>query len=141
MDLTVVLMPSSGRGRHPLQGKKAFLIGVKPYPGRELTLPSQPFGYTQTVVRLYPNAGAPFLHGCRVGADFLQSVHPKMALIISRLSPKGVGGHTCYRFLRYMYELFFVKKEYLQNHIVLIGCHIDQFRVGPPVVMIQKNTS
>ena len=29
MDLSVMLMPSSGRGKHPLQGKKALLIGVK----------------------------------------------------------------------------------------------------------------
>ena len=30
-----------------------------------------------------------------------------------------------------MYELFFVKKEYLQNHIVLIGCHIEKAPVAP----------
>ena len=78
--LTVVLMPSSGRGRHPLQGKKAFLIGVKPYPGRELILASQPFAYTQTVVRLYSNdrsailkCKSPIFAGCRVGVEWVHT--------------------------------------------------------------------
>ena len=66
--------------KHPLQGKKAFLIGVKPYPDRELTLPSQPFGYTQTTVCLYSNGRSPILKcrstifvGCRVGVEWVQT--------------------------------------------------------------------
>ena len=75
---TVVLMPSSGHGRHPLQGKKASLIGVRPYPRRELTLPSQPFGYTRITVRLYSNGRSAILKcestiftGCRVGVEWV----------------------------------------------------------------------
>ena len=71
-----------GVRRHPLRGNKAFLIGVKPYPGRGLTLPSQPFGYTQTVVRLYPNDRSPILkcqtsilQGCRVGVEWVQTFY------------------------------------------------------------------
>ena len=79
---TVVLMPSSGCRRHPLQGKKASLIGVKPYPSRVLTVGSQPFGYTQTVVRLYSNDRSAILKrestiftGCRVGVEWVHTFY------------------------------------------------------------------